>query len=37
VKTFEAKSLIQHAADSRFWPNPRRRASADRCEGHFHE
>src|SRR5271163_1268883 len=26
VKTFEAKSLIQHAADSRFWPNPRRRA-----------
>src|SRR5271163_295352 len=26
VKTFEAKSLIQHAADSGFWPNPRRRA-----------
>src|SRR5271163_4048122 len=27
VQTFEAKSLIQHAADSRFWPNPRRRDS----------
>jgi len=27
VKTFEAKSLIQHAADSTFWPNPRRRVS----------
>ena len=27
VKTFGAKSLIQHAADSRFWPNPRRRVS----------
>jgi len=26
VQTFEAKLLIQHAADSRFWPNPRRRA-----------
>jgi hypothetical protein len=28
VKTFEAKSLIQQAADSRFWLNPRRRAKA---------
>ena len=27
VQTFEAKSLIQHAANSRLWPNPRSRVS----------
>src|SRR5271155_1003886 len=29
VQTFEAKSLIQHAVDSRLWPNPRRRVKTE--------